>query len=69
MRSTHFVAWSVGLSVGKDRELRKEAEPTEVPFGEWTLVSPRNHASDGGADSQGKVHFFEGRCGLSLSVL
>ena len=33
MRSTHSVAWSVGLSVGKDRELRTEDEPTEVPFG------------------------------------
>jgi len=43
---TDRVAWSVSLSVTIVNPA-KTAEPIEVPFGLWTLVSPRNHVLDG----------------------
>ena len=48
--ATHEAEWSVGLSVCHDRELRKTAEPIEMPFGTWTRVGSRNRVLDGSLD-------------------
>jgi len=39
----------------------KTAEPVEMPFGLWTLVSPRNHLLDGGAGTPWKGVILKGR--------
>jgi len=49
------VTWSAHLSVGLSVtvayvSLVKMAEPTEMPFGLWARVGPRNHVLDRGLD-------------------
>jgi len=36
-----------GLSVGKERVMRKSADSTEMPFGMVDWAGPKNHALDG----------------------
>jgi len=60
--------WSVSLSVCPLVCLSvtivspaKTAEPTEMPFGLWTQVGPRNHVLDGGQDPPCKGQFWGGK--------
>jgi len=48
--ATDGVAWSVSLSVCRDREPCKMAELIKMLFGIWTWVGPRNHVLDEGPD-------------------
>ena len=53
MDDAYCYRWSsvVHLSVGMSVTIvtpTKTAESIEVPFAEWTLVGPSNHALDGG---------------------
>jgi len=46
---TDRVAWSVGLSVTLVSPA-KTAEPTEMLFGLWAWMGPRNHVLDGSVE-------------------
>jgi len=71
---TERVAWSVGLSVDLSVTLvsiAKMVEPTEVPFGLWLRMGPRNCALDGGRDVLRDVAMatiFVFRCAVTLVV-
>jgi len=47
--ATDGMVWSVSLYVTGMRPA-KTAEPIEMPFGMWVLVSPHNHELYGGLD-------------------
>jgi len=54
------VCLSVGLSVCRDHEPYKKAEPIEMPFWDrciWTRVSPRKHVLDGSPGPYAKGDF------------
>jgi len=53
----------VCLSVCHDREPCRTAEPTEMLFGMWTRVGPKNHTLDGGPDVHARRGDFEGEKG------
>jgi len=57
------------VSVAHNRELRKTAEPIEMPFGVWTRVGPRNHVLSGGPDppKEGAIFWGERRLRCVLS--
>ena len=55
------------MSVAHNRELRKTAEPIEMPFGVWTRVGPRNHVLSGGPDPPKEGAIFWGSGGYDAS--
>jgi len=63
------VAWSVGRLVCLSFaivSLAEMAEPTEMPFGMWTRVGPRNHVLQRDPDLPMQRDNFEGGTGGPL---
>jgi len=57
--ATGRVVWSFGLSVTTISPA-KTAKPTDMPFGMWTWVGPRNYVLDGSPDPPMGTDTFEG---------
>jgi len=63
------VVWSIGVFVGRSVTIvspAKNAELTEMPFGIWSRVGPRNHVLDGGPDPPCEGSLLRGGEGRSI---